>query len=128
MQTHLWQLQVLQFMDVFKQDVATKPRLPTKASADLGAKLIREEVKETLDALEAGDLPEVIDGVGDAIYVLLGLANRCGVSMAPVFAAIHRANMAKVGGPVVDGKQLKPPGWTPPNIEAELRAQGWDGK
>jgi hypothetical protein len=46
---------------------------------------------------------------------------------APIAAEVHRANMAKVGGPKSPtGKQLKPPGWTPPDIFGELKRQGWE--
>ena len=47
-------------------------------------------------------------------------------SCDPVADEIQRTNMAKVGGPVrEDGKRLKPPGWQPPDIEGELKKQGW---
>lgn len=72
------------------------------------------------------DLVEAVDGFADQLYVVHGAALAFGVHMAPVFAEVHRSNMAKKGGPVVDGKLRKPPGWTPPDIEGELRKQGWE--
>lgn len=72
------------------------------------------------------DLPEAVDGLADTIFVCLGAAARWGVDLEPIWDAVCRANMAKVGGPVrADGKRLKPPGWTPPDIAGELEKQGW---
>lgn len=33
---------------------------------------------------------------------------------------VHRTNIAKAAGPVVNGKKMKPPGWQPPNLKAIL--------
>lgn len=71
------------------------------------------------------DLPELVDAIADLIYVAEGTALAFGTHMPPVHAAVHAANMAKAGGPVVDGKQRKPDGWQPPDIAGELRKQGW---
>ena len=58
--------------------------------------------------------------------VVEGCRVEMGINGAPIAAEVHRANMAKVGGPISpQGKRLKPPGWTPPDIEGELRKQGW---
>jgi predicted HAD superfamily Cof-like phosphohydrolase len=36
---------------------------------------------------------------------------------------VHRANLAKAGGPRrADGKLLKPPGWQPADVTAVLKA------
>lgn len=52
-----------------------------------------------------------------------------GIDLGPVFEEVHRANMAKVGGPTrADGKILKPEGWTPPDVAGVLRRQGWSGE
>lgn len=70
------------------------------------------------------DLPELADAWGDIDYVVEGARLEFGVDGVPIAAEIHRANMAKVGGPVRgDGKRLKPPGWTPPDIESVLAKQ-----
>lgn len=85
-------------------------------------------VKQWPPADLPGDFPAAVDGLCDLMYVIVGAALRWGVDLGPLFAEVHRANMAKAGGPVrEDGKRLKPPGWTPPDIEGELRKQGWNG-
>jgi len=42
----------------------------------------------------------------------------------PFWNEVHRSNLAKAGGPIIQGKQRKPTGWTPPDIAGVLIAQG----
>jgi predicted HAD superfamily Cof-like phosphohydrolase len=86
------------------------------------------------------DLPEFIDALADLAYVMEGTAITMGVDMMPIAEEVQRANMAKLpsyvaakdamhhGEPVkrADGKILKPPGWTPPDILGELVKQGFE--
>jgi len=74
-------------------------------------------------------VPELADAIGDLKYVLEGTNLAFGIDGEPIWDAIQAANMAKAGGRVDEhGKRLKPPGWTPPDIEGELVKQGWTGK
>lgn len=95
----------------------------------LRARLIREEGDETVGALLANNLPEVVDGCLDVIYVALGTLVACGLdgeSVEALWQAVQTSNMAKEGGATRDdGKILKPEGWTPPDIAGGLRAAGW---
>jgi predicted HAD superfamily Cof-like phosphohydrolase len=51
------------------------------------------------------------------LYVLYGTAVSFGIDVRPVFAEVHRSNMAKVGGGKrADGKVTKPAGWKPPRV------------
>jgi predicted HAD superfamily Cof-like phosphohydrolase len=124
-----------------------KPKAPADDRVRLRARLIAEEFFETLRAMfEDGDLyatedlikgsistapvrinmPLLVDGLADLDYVVEGTRLEFGVDGGPIAAEVHRANMAKVGGPVrADGKKLKPEGWKPPDIEKVLKAQGW---
>jgi predicted HAD superfamily Cof-like phosphohydrolase len=152
--------------------------------------LIKEEVGETIEAIEDQNDVKIIDGLCDVLYVTYGaahvlglaldtyryerqkqttnvdykfldncisdlrwqlhwiavdianqdmkalekdlteLAIECwemgfkglGVDLYPFYQEVHKTNMAKLGGPKrADGKQLKPPGWSPPRIEEMLR-------
>lgn len=134
------------------QAVGDRPAMPDEATRRLRASLIAEEVAETISALgfdchiyvtdrggdpnaddlwtndvvKSGheDLAEVADGIADSIYVELGTAASAGIDMEPVWEAVQRSNVAKVSGPKrADGKQLKPEGWKPPDVEGILRAQ-----
>jgi predicted HAD superfamily Cof-like phosphohydrolase len=135
-------------------DVPADAPAPTIISDDrvrLRAALIAEEFFETLGSMirispelhEAQDfvmrliasevvsvdLVELADGLADLDYVVEGTRLEMGIDGAPVAAEVHRANMAKLGGPIApNGKRLKPPGWTPPDIEGVLRKQGWKGQ
>lgn len=85
------------------------------------------------------DMPAFVDATGDLDYVVAGTRISLGVDMVPIALEIHRANMAKTTEALeaadkqkqdykkrADGKLLKPEGWTPPDIEGELKKQGWD--
>src|SRR5690348_10104451 len=96
-----------EFHQKFGHPVALNPVVPSLKRRLFRAKLIKEEMaKELCAALLNGDLPEIADGIGDAIYVLLGTAEECGIDMAPVYEAIHEANMAK-GPNGANGKPTK---------------------
>jgi predicted HAD superfamily Cof-like phosphohydrolase len=101
---------------------------PAVRRPELRANLIREEARETVEAIEAGDLVAAIDGLCDLLCVVYGAAAEFGVNLAPFWDEVHRSNMAKRGGPVrEDGKVLKPPGWTPPDIAGVLARVTGDG-
>ncbi len=74
---------------------------------------------------ENRELPKSADALIDDLYVTVGALLAMGIDMWPLWDAVHAANMAKIGGPVVNGKQMKPEGWKAPDIEALMREQGW---
>jgi predicted HAD superfamily Cof-like phosphohydrolase len=123
------------------------PHVPSDDRVRLRAALIAEEFFETLHAMFDSEhietfrtlllaiareapvrvnLVEVADGLCDLAYVIEGTHLEFGMDSGPIAAEVHRSNLLKVGGPKSPlGKQLKPEGWTPPDIEGELRKQGW---
>jgi len=147
------QRDVADFHRAMDQAILPKPSIPDHDIVVLRARLVTEEFGEFIGALTGSDdaeterlvsylhglvrgyldkggkpdLPGLADAIEDLKYVLLGTNLAFGINGAPVWSAVHAANMAKAGGPVSpEGKRLKPPGWTPPDIEGVLRAQGWD--
>lgn len=87
-------------------------------------RLMEEENKEYLEAVQLGDLVEVADALGDMLYILLGTIHEHGMQdvIEPVFNEIHRSNMSKLGEdgkPIFreDGKILKPEGYSKPNLK-----------
>jgi predicted HAD superfamily Cof-like phosphohydrolase len=94
------------------------------------ANLVSRE-RDVLYAIEIAtitiDFPEFIDATIDLDYVVEGVRVSFGVNATPLWTEVHQKNMAKAGGPrrASDGKQLKPEGWTPPDIAGLLKAQGW---
>lgn len=94
----------------------------------LREKLLREELGEYVDAVSAGDLVEVADGLADLVYVAYGTALSFGIDLDMVLDEVHRSNMSKLkadGTPLVraDGKVLKSDLYRPPNIAATLVMQ-----
>ena len=120
-----WQQDVFKFHVAFDLAVGETPGLRGEM---LRGRLIQEEIRETTRAIRTNDLPGAVDGIVDSIYVLIGSAITFGVNLDPIWDAVQRANMAKLGGPIrADGKVMKPPGWQAPDVAALLRLQGWRG-
>lgn len=74
------------------------------------------------------NLPKVADALADLDYVSEAARQFFGIDGQPIADEVQISNMAKIGGAKdpETGKHLKPEGWTPPDIEACLRAQGWN--
>lgn len=144
--------QVLEFHQAMGQPILPEPGIPYDARVRLRARLITEEFLETISAMfDVGegrplnpelrvlkkvaarliesatvrvDLVELADGLADLDYVVEGTRLEFGIDGGPIAAEVHRSNMAKAGGPVSpEGKRLKPPGWTPPDIAGCLESQ-----
>jgi predicted HAD superfamily Cof-like phosphohydrolase len=102
---------------------------------------------------KAVDLPAATDALGDSDYVNESFRDALGIDGEPIADEIHRANMGKahtcqeclgLGGALglfecafckgtglvvvknAAGKVQKPAGWKPPDIDAELKKQGWN--
>lgn len=120
-----WQKDVLDFQCKFQLEYHATPQSPVTKTGHLWSSLVREEIDETLAALDGKELTELADGITDSIYVLLGMANAYGININQVWNEVHRTNMLKEGGGQrEDGKILKPEGWKPPDILSILVKQG----
>lgn len=110
----------------------------------LRAKLILEEALETVEALgvrvHIGDtevmeevlaysasdnvnLQEVADGCADISVVTIGTLIAFGIDDEPLLEEVDASNLRKFGEGSYrreDGKWMKPPGWTPPDIMAAI--------
>lgn len=89
------------------------------------------EVQLAFDTLETGNDPELelVHGALDRSMATVAItAYRFGIDFMPVFREVHRSNMQKIGpdGKVkkdAGGKVIKPEGFVPPNVVAELSRQ-----
>lgn len=142
--------QVTAFHKVFGAPIAERPTDIARVRMGLRLRLIAEEFcelmvaggvppqyasrtyNEIVDAIEwvkgstGADMPGVADALADLDYVIEGMRVEMGIDGGPIADAVHAANMRKLDGPRrADGKILKPEGWSPPDIEAELYKQGW---
>lgn len=75
------------------------------------------------------DVVETADALADMDVVITGAALAFGIPHTRVVAEVHRSNMSKVGEddrPIYreDGKVLKGPGYTPPNVAEVLGLAG----
>lgn len=119
-----WYEDILDFHKQAKHHIEPFPRPPSDRVQRLRRKLIREEVNELLDGIDNNDLPEIADGCADAIVVIIGTAVSYGIDLRPIWDAVHKTNMAKIGGGKrADGKSLKPTDWQPPRIRQLLAEQ-----
>ena len=113
---------VLAFHRRFECFIGSAPGWPPKTTAAMRRTLVSEEAAELERAIDDGDLIAVADALADLLYVTYGMAITFGIDIRPVFAEVHRSNMAKVGGPTRgDGKILKPEGWQSPDIAGAIR-------
>ena len=135
---------VRRFHEVYKLPHADKPTSAIVRRA-LRCNLIYEELQELGEALactrhwDSGNfiegfgnvnMVEAADAIADLMYVVLGTAVELGINIEPIFEEVHRSNMSKLdeaGQPIFreDGKILKGPNYSPPDIAPLLIEQGW---
>ena len=144
-----WQMDVHEFHRALGLGIGNYER-PAMQNGQLRANLVLEEAIEFCESVvgttkavlmlllwanklmdknkphPGGDLVGAVDAIADELVVCLGSAVEFGVDIKPIFKAVMDSNMAKSGG-VKDenGKLQKPAGWKPPDIEGELKKQGW---
>lgn len=120
-----WYQDIMDFHEqVMGDDFPKTPHHPGVETVNLRRRLIKEEVGETIDALNNADIVALADGIVDSMVVLLGTAITFGIDIRPIWDEIHKTNMAKIGGKVrKDGKKLKPDGWVPPKVAELLEKQ-----
>jgi predicted HAD superfamily Cof-like phosphohydrolase len=121
--------QLWDFQSAYNSTRNTKPTLLDPETSMLRYSLGREELLEYLEACNNDDLVEITDALADQLYILLGTMISHGLQgvIEDVFDEVHRSNMSKLGEdgkPIYreDGKVLKGPNFSPPNIEQFLTA------
>jgi predicted HAD superfamily Cof-like phosphohydrolase len=116
---------VREFHTVFKHTISKAPCIPSNWEHALRYKLIEEEWQEFQRAWNLRDLVAMFDALVDLIYVIYGAGLAYGLPLGRGLAEVHRSNMTKLGHdglPIFrqDGKILKGPNYTPPNLEKIL--------
>lgn len=139
------QLLVELFMAKAHQEIPVRPTMPDLKVRQLRARLMLEEVLETINAglgLEvsdqfsgraldissidfresgAGDLIQIADGCCDVNVVTKGTGAACGIALKPCFMLVNGNNHMKFAPGHTfrsDGKLVKPPNH--PNIDVDL--------
>jgi predicted HAD superfamily Cof-like phosphohydrolase len=115
---------VRQFHDAFGVTTPDHPTITNRNIIELRMMLLEEEgIEEFGKAANAKDRVGVLDSLCDAQYILSGTVLALGYAgvFDAAFREVHRANMSKLGAdgrPVrrQDGKILKGPNYTPPDL------------
>lgn len=91
-------IRVLEFNKGGGQDVTYTPRWIKREDFKKQLAILREEVNEIDEAFEKRDMPEVLDGLADTLYVLLGLVSRLGLvgEMVGAFKEVCDSNDTKI--------------------------------
>lgn len=125
--TTLEQVQI--FHETYGLPVKDAPDISDPKTNALRVNLLEEEVEELKEALEQGDIVEVLDALTDLQYVLDGAYLSFGLQSLkmPAFEEVQRSNMSKLGEdgkPIVreeDGKILKGPNYFKPDLAEFLK-------
>jgi predicted HAD superfamily Cof-like phosphohydrolase len=116
--------QVQEFHECYGLPVSPSRNISDEKTNLLRINLLAEELDELREALDAGDMVEVLDALTDLQYVLDGAYLSFGLQNVKdaAFNEVHRSNMSKLGAdgkPVIraeDGKILKGPDYFKPDM------------
>lgn len=116
---------VKQFMETFGQEVKSSPEFPDQKTQELRVELIKEELRELQEAIDAKDIVEVADALTDILYVVYGAGAAFGIDLDACFEEVHESNMSKLmpDGTVKrreDGKVMKGPNYFSPDLKKVL--------
>lgn len=119
--------QLLEFHKKFSRPIGDLKDPDFTVEQALRIELIEEEFNELLVALDAHDLEQVADALGDLVYVIAGAAVAWGIDLGTIIDVIHASNMTKTPGNLrEDGKVLKGPDFVPPDIKGALELQAYE--
>lgn len=99
---------LIEFNEVFGIDFPNKPLLVDAKTQELRVNLLLEELEEYRVANTKGDIVEVLDAIGDMLYVVIGTAVQHGMQdiLEEAFRVIHSSNMSKLdeeNRPIING-------------------------
>jgi predicted HAD superfamily Cof-like phosphohydrolase len=113
---------VKKFMEIYGQEVKSKPDFPNDKIVKLRIDLIKEELNELIEAIKEKDIVEVADALTDILYVTYGAGHSWGIDLDKCFEEVQRSNMSKLddeGKPIYNekGKVMKGPNYSKPNLK-----------
>jgi NTP pyrophosphatase (non-canonical NTP hydrolase) len=80
---------------VFGLPMRTAAEFPSPDRISLSLKLIREELRETEEAIAFKDYKETKDGLGDLLWVTIRAMYEFGIDPEEVIDSIYKSNMSK---------------------------------
>lgn len=121
---------VAEFHTTYGLPIHDAPSIKDGRTNTLRIGLLQEELNELKEALDTGDETGVLDALTDLQYVLDGAYLSLGFHQLKdaAMAEVQRSNMSKLGAdgkPVIrpeDGKILKGPNYSPPDLQAVMDA------
>ena len=123
---------VIEFHSVFKQEFKTEPSVGDMDLAKKRYDLGKEELDEYLEAVEAGDIVEILDALVDQAYILFGTVIKHGLQdkFARAFNLVHENNMTKLdenGNAILapNGKIIKPDNFVPVDLSEVFNHTGY---
>lgn len=124
---------VKQFNTTYGVVAEVVPKVPDEDKATRLNNLIHEELMELNEALDSKDVIGIADALADIIYVTAQQAEALGFPVDAMLREVHRSNMSKLGEdgkPIYreDGKVLKGPNFTEPDLEGVLSAYALVGR
>lgn len=124
----IWRV-VRDFHLAFGLPTTEPPQLLATPRTGERSKWMREELHEFESA---ATIPEQADAMVDLIYLAIGTLVEMGVPPGRVFELVHSSNLGKrwADGTVRldrEGKVLKPPAWSSPNVEIEAYVRQLSG-
>ena len=101
--------QVADFHRTFKHPLPVDPAIPSKDRCQLRISLLKEELTELEDAIQAGDLVAVADAFCDLQYVLSGAILEFGLGdkFKDLFDEVQRSNMSKSCATLEEAEQTQ---------------------
>ena len=114
---------LIEFHRKYGCEIGTVPAIPDDATATLRARLIDEEYRELMDAMDREDLPAIAKEAIDLVYVTAGMLVAYGIFAPAAWDAVHRSNMTKDGSVRGDGKIMKGDGYRPADVASILALQ-----
>lgn len=119
-----WQDLVRVFNEKFQRPTRDEPTTNIDAKeVDSMRRLLREEFNELDRAMREGNLAKIADGVGDVIYVALGVALQYGIDADLAIHAVHDSNMTRQAPHGTGSSSEKVPrgdDYVPPDIDGVL--------
>jgi len=122
---------VQEFHESFDLPVKVQPDISDAKTNLLRINLLAEELDELKQALEQGNVVEVLDALTDLQYVLDGAYLSFGLHDVKhaAFSEVHRSNMSKLGAdgkPIrrpEDGKVMKGPDYFKPDLSQFIKVK-----
>lgn len=115
---------VIEFRRAVGLEIGDRIHIPDGLYQSSDFNVVVEEFRELHDAVLVGTIEEIADGGVDLIVTVIGLLVRCGIDPAEIWDEVQRSNLSKVGGGKrADGKAMKGPDYSPPDIQGALDDQ-----